>query len=162
MKRVPLHGYRGVIRTYALIDDEDFAAVAEKRWHLLSVGYAASGRWGLMHRFLLGLQAGDGKRTDHVNGNKLDNRRANIRVCTQAENMQNWRVRNAASRTSQHRGVSLDRKTRNHRKVWIAQVMLQGKQHFLGRFETEEDAAAAAAAFRAARMPFSIDDSATG
>jgi hypothetical protein len=157
MEHVPLYGLRNVIRAYALVDDEDFEAVAVRRWHLMSAGYAANPERRLMHRILLGLEPGDRRTVDHINGDTLDNRRANLRICAHAENRQNHTHGGNRGSSSPYRGVSLDRVTRNREKVWKAQVMLNGHNHFLGRYATPEEAAEVAARFRAEHMPYSAD-----
>lgn len=147
MRWIPLWGYRGIIRDWVKVDDEDFDALNQYVWHLGNAGYAASWEKRLMHRELLGLMTGDGRYGDHINHDKLDNRRANLRIVTNAENMQNRRPRRLGS--SQYRGVTWDKRTQR----WIAQGMLNGRTYFLGRFDDEDVAGAAAAEFRAQCMP---------
>jgi hypothetical protein len=102
-----------------------------------------------MHRQIVGLSVGDPREADHINGNRLDNRHANLRVVPGAGNRQNKRAyRNGQSGL---RGV-VRRGAR-----WRAQAQLNGRNHFLGSFKTPEEAATAAAAFRAARMPYSAE-----
>lgn len=138
--------------TIALVDDE-FAHLAHYSWLRRFVDgriYAERTKDSvLMHRVILGLARGDGLKVDHINGDGLDNRRANLRLATTAQNAQNQGARRAS--TSKHRGVSWS-KTRQR---WVAQATLNGRQHHLGRYHIEEEAAAAAAAFRAEHMPFS-------
>lgn len=87
----------------------------------------------LLHRLLLpGTKA-----TDHINGNGLDNRRANLRACTHAGNMQN--KRRPANNTSGYKGVYWD----SHGKKWRAQIKAGGKSQYLGGFDTPEEAARA-------------------
>lgn len=86
------------------------------------------------HRLVLGFPNGV---TDHINRNGLDNRRQNLRVCSVAENNRN-RGRQRRG-TSGLKGVSLDRV----RMVWRATIRANGKDHYLGRFKTKEDAAMA-------------------
>jgi hypothetical protein len=74
---------------------------------------------------------------DHINGDRLDNRIANLRLSTNAENMRN----RAAPRnnSSGYKGVYLDAYT----KRWKAQINIAGKNRNLGRFDTPEEAHAA-------------------
>ena len=71
---------------------------------------------------------------DHINGNPLDNRRANLRLCTQAENNLN----RGATKGS-FKGVWIDKRYGS----WIAQIGHNGKRRHLGSFATPEDAARA-------------------
>jgi hypothetical protein len=137
-------------RFVALVDVADAEMVGAYRWHMVW-GYAVrkvyvgDKQLGVrMNRELLGLVPGDPD-VDHINGNKLDNRRGNLRVCTNAQNHQN--------RHRPGRGATWDAR----RNRWRARVMLAGKQHNLGYFATREEAADAAAAFRREHMPFSSD-----
>lgn len=103
-----------------------------------------------LHRELLGLSESDTREVDHINRDRLDNRRCNLRVVTHAQNGQNVPAQGG---TSPHRGVSFCRQTGR----WRAHVMIDGKQNQLGRFDTEQEAAIAAAAFRRKHMPFAED-----
>lgn len=104
-----------------------------------------------MHREIMGLVKGDGQEVDHINRDRHDNRRENLRIGTRALNGQNLSVKPGCA--SRHRGVSWDKR----RNRWSARVKVQGVLHWLGYFDREEDAAAAASAFRAKYMPFSED-----
>jgi hypothetical protein len=95
---------------FALIDDEDYERVTKYKWHAVKVGrdrwYAAHAfPTGLkfpyqtnvyLHRFLM--EPEDGMTVDHLNGNGLDCRRANMRVCTQNENLRNSKRSRLVSR----------------------------------------------------------------
>lgn len=84
----------------ALVDDEDFDRVSEWTWYLHNHGgYAATTkyrvnrvRW-LMHRLIL--NAPKGVEVDHINGNPLDNRKENLRLCERRENARNTRKHKA-------------------------------------------------------------------
>jgi hypothetical protein len=89
----------------------------------------------LMHRFIL--DAPPGSEVDHINGNRLDNRRCNLRLCTHAENMQN--VGPKADNTSGLKGV---RRSRDGKR-WVAYIKDLGKQKHLGTFDTPDKAARA-------------------
>lgn len=80
-----------------------------------------------------------GYRTDHRNGNGLDNRRANLRTATHKQNLRNCRV--SASKTG-FKGVQPD--ARSKRGVrYSAQITVDARSIYLGYFETAEDAARA-------------------
>ncbi len=131
----------------ALVDDEDFERVNAFKWHFLRGrrgGYAARrGRDShvvLMHREILG--APDGVPVDHISGDGLDNRRANLRECSNAENARNqvkhkaWRGRPC---TSQYKGVHFNRADRR----WVSMIRENGRSRYLGGFLSEIEAALA-------------------
>jgi hypothetical protein len=142
---IPLANGRGV----AIVDDEDYELAAGRAWYAHSRGYAQTWRlksdpreWPSMvylHRLILGI-AGDGHRVvaDHINGDKLDNRRANLRVTTQALNLAN-RHGLGKRNTSGFHGVNWDEFTGK----WLARAQVNYRQYNLGRFSTPEDAARA-------------------
>lgn len=76
---------------------------------------------------------------DHINGDGLDNRRANLRICTHAENMRNSAVHFSPRKTSRFKGVMHHPKTGK----WQAAIQQNGVRLFLGTFEQEERAARA-------------------
>lgn len=95
----------------------------------------ATGKRTGLARLLMGCP--DGMVVDHINGDKFDNRRANLRICTQAEN-----CRNKAS----HRGTaSLFKGVYwiSRERVWGASIRAAGQRHFLGNHATDEAAARA-------------------
>lgn len=146
--RIPV--YDGdLIRAYALVDPVD-AALASHRWSWFGKGYAAVNGL-LMHRVILGLSPNDGFEADHVDRDKMNNRRANLRAIPKGKNQQNTRSRRGS--TSQYRGVSWN--TRDQR--WIAQACLNGHRFYLGQSKSEVEAAEMARAFRAEHMPYAID-----
>lgn len=154
--QIPLRRGDGTVRAYALVDAEDFGRLGGYRYSMSSNGYArrrAPGgtHWPPLHRDVMGLTKGDPWDVDHISGDRLDCRKANLRLCTRAENHQNRTASARAGSTSEHRGVSWDPR----RGLWKAQAMLNYKNHFIGRFKTEQGAADAAAAWRAEHMPFS-------
>lgn len=154
MTRVPLHGRGGVVRDYALVDADMAEAVLARRWFLNHHGYAWC--WGpgkefmSMHRIVVGLARGDAAHVDHRNHDKLDNRRANLRACTRSLNQQN-RSGAASGSSSRFRGVCWDKRGGR----WKAYATLGRRQHNLGYFDDEREAARVASAFRAEHMPFS-------
>lgn len=89
-----------------------------------------------MHRVVAG-EPPCGLEIDHINGNGLDNRRANLRFVTHAQNLANQRPQQG--RTSRFRGVCWLRRD----QVWRAQIKSGGKTCYLGCFADEEDAARA-------------------
>lgn len=125
-----------------LIDDGDAHVLSSATWRVQVVGsrkYVYSGRRTLLHRLLLGLDGEPREHgvVDHINGNGLDNRRENIRVCRHSENL--WNHGRNRHNTSGYKGVYRDKA----RSQWVAEISFDGKRIHLGRYATAEDAAAA-------------------
>jgi hypothetical protein len=124
-------------------DDEDAELVARYDWHLSHPGrkwrYAVAtvgrGKKIAMHRLILGVLPG--LAVDHINGDTLDNRRANLRVISNASNIQNQHAPRGKSR---FQGVAYQP---TERKPWRAQIMRDYKRYNLGNYATEIEAAAA-------------------
>jgi hypothetical protein len=87
-----------------------------------------------MHHFILGVK---GVIVDHINGNGLDNRKSNLRICTHKQNCRSSRKRKKS--VSKYKGVHWCRKT----KKWVAQIGLDGRTKHLGYFKIEKNAALA-------------------
>ena len=147
MIEVPVRYKREVVAVAFL--DPDQGTLASRRWTLTAQGYAVAGG-DLMHRAVAGLVKGDGLYVDHINRDKLDNRRENLRVGTQALNCQNLPSQRG---TSRYRGVSWDKA----KGKWAACVMLDRRTRHLGRFDSEVEAAVAARRFRREHMPFAVE-----
>ena len=126
---------------YALVDDEDFLFLSRWKWcvSMMKAGpYAVRRKPGggtlLMHRIVVGAQKG--LDVDHRNGNTLDNRRSNLRLCTHAENIRN-RTKKNSNNTSGIPGVYYHAPT----KKWCARLKIDGKQLYLGLFFSKSKAA---------------------
>ena len=127
-----------------LIDASDWPAVRRYPWCIAGNGYPytktgkgrASCRPLTLHEFLM-RKAPDGLQWDHVNGDKLDNRRANLKAVTHAKNQQN-RKKLDGRNTSGHRGVA---RTKTGR--WTAYITVAGKGLCLGWHDTKAAAIAA-------------------
>lgn len=128
-----------------LIDDEDHRLLKHFNWFLCN-GYAAAQKVYL-HRVIMDPEPG--MVVDHINRNKLDNRRENLRVVTHQENLQNQRSQ--VGKTSEYRGVSWIR------GAWVAQCRVNGETHYLGRHTDEMKAAAIARETRLRLMSGAVD-----
>lgn len=129
-----------------LVDDGDYEYLSQFNWWLDMCGYAMReqhlGREDgkrkrkkiLMHRIIA--QTPEGMDTDHINGDRTDNRRSNLRVCTRRENTRNAR-KTTRQTSSKYKGVCWHKRN----KIWGAQIRVNGKQKYLGDFKTEEQAA---------------------
>jgi hypothetical protein len=149
---MPLYDRAGDIRGFTALDEIDYRETVRRRWHISQPGgypLCAVGVRLFLHNAIM--RPPREMEVDHVDRNPRNNRRSNLRVCTHAQNLQNrGSVPNSLSR---FRGVTFDRR----RGRWVAKHKLNGRTHNLGRFHTEEEAAEAAARFRAEHMPFSIE-----
>ena len=125
---------------YALVSDEDFGWLTQWKWCFGAKGYAYRGVGTqanpriYMHKSIL--DAPRDKQVDHINHNTLDNRRSNLRVCTNSQNQFNRRL--SINTKTGYKGVSIANK-RNDR--WWAYINVQGKRHYLGIFRDKKEAA---------------------
>lgn len=146
-REIPLT--RGVV---ALVDDEDYAAMSAVKWFAHPsrrtngdmFWYAARmipGRKDhergllMMHRVILNVPKG--LVVDHIDGNGVNNTRANLRICTQAENMRNIRLRSDSR--NPHKGVQW----RPHANAYGVRVTVNHTTHWVGYFKDPEEAARA-------------------
>jgi hypothetical protein len=119
---------------FAIVDDEDFEELSKYKWFITKV-YASrhsDGRIVYMHREIM--HTSEGMETDHINGDVLDNRRSNLRICTRKENARN--IKRISSNTSGYKGVHWDKVN----KKWRAQIQVDEKMKHIGRFESLLDA----------------------
>lgn len=128
--------------SYAIVDTADLRILNLYRWcmnvTLQGKRYArrTQGRKTIyMHRALM--NPPEGMEVDHINGNGLDNRRKNLRVCTKAEYQQNSKKRTGKS--SCFKGVCWDSSGRK----WRSRITVKGRQLQIGQFESELEAAEA-------------------
>lgn len=132
----------------AIVDDADYDELSKYRWRAHTnvrrrVWYASratlrkGGKQGtvFMHRAIM--QPPDGLIVDHVNGNGLDNRRTNLRLCTRKENCRN----SALKRGSKTRFKGVRWHVGNKR--WVARIFVDGSEKYLGYFDTDVEAARA-------------------
>lgn len=125
---------------YAIVDTKNYARLNRYKWYAQrsdrgNTFYACrsnKGRVISMHREIM--KPPPGKVVDHINGNGIDNREANMRNCTQFQNSQNNR---RASGKSKFRGVF------PRGDKWQAAVQHNGEAMYLGLFEDEVEAAKA-------------------
>lgn len=117
-----------------LIDTEDVSKCNKYKWCRGAGGYAISPRNRLLMSYLiLDKQPEFGLYIDHVNQNKLDNRKSNLRICTNSEN--NCNKDKQSRNSSGYKGVyKQDIK-------WKAEITKDGVYYSLGRFNTPEEAA---------------------
>lgn len=133
MKTVPLTKGQ-----FAKVSDEDYERVMQHSWCMHPCGYAKARinkKYVLMHRWIMG--AKDGEAMDHVNGDKLDNQRENLRFCTCSQNFANRGLN--ANNTSGYKGVAW----KEDKKKFRARIVVNYQDIHLGYFNTLIDAARA-------------------
>lgn len=125
------------------IDDEDYPLVSQHSWCCDFDGYIVTtveferGKYKSVgiHRLIMNTPVG--LVTDHINNNKLDNRKANLRICSHAQNVRNNRPQSKS--TSRYKGVYW----RKDRNKWVARIKQHGKTISLGHYTNESEAALA-------------------
>ena len=123
---------------FAIVDDKDFERLSKKKWHYTlyarrSVVENGKRKSSLMQWEVLG-KPRKGLQVDHVNGDKLDNRRKNLRIATPSQNRVN--SVKPKNNTSGYKGVIWNRIC----KKWIAKTSFNKKLIFLGYFTSKLDA----------------------
>lgn len=133
----------------AIVSDEDLGYLIRRKWHAAKKGYAACGanasegfaKPAYMHRVIMERMLGgpvpDKMQVDHINGDKLDNRRDNLRLVTNSQNHMN--KNGMPKKSSSYKGVCREAWTGK----WLAQIVKDGENTRLGRFTEEDDAARA-------------------
>ncbi len=139
MKRIPLTQGR-----FAIVDDEDYEFLMQWKWQAgksRNTFYARRTVGKIkcaviyMHRVIM--KAHKGQEIDHVDGNGLANVKSNLRFCNRSQNAQNKRPHKYAS--SKYKGVSRSNRTAK----WKAQIMYNYRNHSLGYFDDDIEAAKA-------------------
>ena len=118
----------------AIIDLECVDSVKKHKWCIRDDNYAYNDKVGRLHRYIM--NPPEGMVVDHINHNRLDNRRENLRICSPQENSMNAGKRHNSSGIM---GVSWDKENNK----WKAQIRINGRNKNLGRFNTIEEAAEA-------------------
>lgn len=114
-----------------LIDLDDVDKARSYKWGI-NKGYAQSSKGILLHRLIM--NPGDDMVVDHINHDKLDNRKDNLRICSTRQNTMNQNV--SKNSTSGITGVTWD-KTNGK---WMAYIKVNYRQITLGRFTNLDDA----------------------
>lgn len=162
---IEIYNKKGILLGEALVDPDMESKVRELKWYISTHNYCfttykvADRRiWMSLHRFIIAMPYKDRKQqVDHINRNKLDCRKSNLRVLTAGQNMQNrgstgFSSRNGKKTTSRYRGVY---KCKNGR--WRGQVMFEGKLKHIGYFNSELKAGLACKIFRKKNLKYSED-----
>lgn len=132
MKKLKLYGKLGDGK-YAIVDDDIYEKVSWYKWSLDSLGYPRAANIRL-HSVIMGSHMSEKLYVDHINRNKLDNRRENLRLVDASTNSFNKEHKTSASG---HRGVTV--RSGRFKPFWVA-VYLKGKTIYVGSFRTLEEA----------------------
>lgn len=150
MKTIILKG--GIETT---VDDADYNYLNQFKWYLAN-GYPASKetiegkrRTIIMSRVIMGAKKGE--QIDHIDRNKLNNQRANLRFCTQSQNMMNKTPWGSSKYLGVRRYISKSKYVNKKGETityisnikYLAEIKGKGFRKYLGCFKTEEDAALA-------------------
>ncbi len=134
MRQIPVFNRAGV-SGYVQVDDEDYEDVVRHRWNVTN-GYAVRQDHRIsiyMHRHIAGTPPE--KDTDHIDGNRANNCRDNLRVCTRSQN----RCNSVQQRGSRLKGTSFYKRSGK----WVAHICFEGRRQHLGYYASEELAHAA-------------------
>ena len=128
-----LYNRTGIYMGVAIIDSDDYHKVNKYIWRMTTRGYVYNSRIKkLLHTYLTGFT-----RSDHIDGNPLNNRKENLRESTNTQNCRNCKI--SKNNTSGYKGVIFLRDV----EKWGAQIMVNRKNKNLGRYKDKKDAARA-------------------
>ena len=129
----------------AFVDDEDYEAISAKKWSVVkSWNNFYARRYEridgvqtivYMHRLLA--NADKNRQVDHKDRNTLNNCKDNLRLCSNTENSQNRKKRKTLNPQSEFKGV------RPKGGIFLAHIKINGRDHFIGSFKSEHEAAKA-------------------
>lgn len=123
---------------YALVDDSDYKELSKYKWCISNLKYAVrrmpkeASRVIYMHRVIANVR--EDQQVDHVNRDKLDNRRSNLRAASEAENRRNMPAR--SDNKSGYKGIHWD----NNRKKYVVQICVNGRGYWGGRHKNLTEA----------------------
>jgi len=136
-------GYKEILLTagqVAIVDEDDYERLNKLSWQVSSRGYAnrrvylKGNQYStlIMHREIM--QPPDDMQVDHINGNKLDNRKQNLRICTASQNSMN-----SNRQKGLYRGVTWHKRDRK----WRANIGANREKIYIGQFDCPHEAAKA-------------------
>ncbi|KKN77664.1 hypothetical protein LCGC14_0357890 [marine sediment metagenome] len=130
----------------ATVDDDDYKQVSQHKWHAIKSPYGFVAQRTcccpfsnghphsiFMHRQIMSCP--HGRVVDHIDHNRLNNQKGNLRCCTRAENNANTRSRKNSS--SKYKGVHWYEPTHK----WLVRIQVRGNNMYLGYFDDESEAA---------------------
>jgi hypothetical protein len=137
--KIPLRNIDKEIVAYTIVSECDFEILNKLKWNKNPNGYAKSTS-GLIHRFIykeiMKIKLTTKNIVDHINNNRLDNRRENLRIVTHSENVRNKSIRENI--TSNYNGVHLNKEKITNK--WISNIKIN-KNVLRAAYEKEEHAA---------------------
>lgn len=142
-RKIPLTGKYGQGK-YALVSEEDYEELAQYKWRVGTHGYAMRAKWNpekgnndcvLMHREIA--KPSKGLMVDHVDMDKLNNTRGNLRVVNKSQNTTNALSRKGSS--SMYKGVTYNKRSGK----WAVELTKDYVKHYVGLFSDEVEAARA-------------------
>lgn len=120
----------------AIIDLDDIDIIKKYKWCLSSSnGYAITmikGKQKSLHRYIM--NPSDNMVVDHINHDRLDNRRSNLRICTQQQN--SWNTSISKNNKTGKTGVSYIKEYDS----WQVVIYVDGKNKYIGRYKSKEEA----------------------
>lgn len=133
-KHVYIHLYdkNGNKTAEAIVDLEAYDYVIQHKWCLDKAGYVKNSKQEYLHRIIMDTTT---DYVDHIDGNRLNNTKSNLRVCSNADNLKN-RTKLPTNNTSGILGVHY----RKDRKKWYAELTCDKEVYRLGSFKNKEDA----------------------
>jgi HNH endonuclease/AP2 domain len=140
VKQIPLGGKKGA-GMFALVDDDMYELLSKYSWSY-HCGYAAGGKKAqreLGHHFMHRIvnQTPADMITDHIDRNRLNNQKENLRNVTDRQNMMNTSIR--SNKYSKYKGVWWNAIAH----LWTCAIHVNGEQIYLGYYRTQRDAAIA-------------------
>jgi hypothetical protein len=137
--RIPLRNRAGVIIEYALVDEDDFEKVNKYKWNLSVDGYAkgkVEKKDIRLHHYIF-KKAENGNVIDHINQDRLNDSKLNLREVSRSENSHNVKKNSNIETSSKYKGVTWDKNTQK----WVSRCIYNKKRVSLGVFKNEEEAA---------------------
>lgn len=125
---------------FAIVDESDYDYLSQMKWNYSKTAHNYYARTKIngsnkyMHRIIM--KEPDGLQIDHINGDTIDNRRCNLRICTNQENARNSKSRKGKSK---YKGITWSKRDLN----WKAQIQVNYVNYHIGYYDTEEEAALA-------------------
>ncbi len=139
MNQIPVYSRHGILAGFTTVDADDYSRAIHYRWDITN-GYArhrhmenARMQYLQMHRFILGITDPE-QLVDHIDGDRLNNRRGNLRIATASQNAQNRGA--SVNNSSGYKGVL----RRRYGGLYDARIMVRGVRHELGPFTTAIEA----------------------